>query len=124
MDLVIKVLTPTEVDPKFMQGMADRMEVSYAKYGAVQEGAPRVDVIASLMARLRLYTETGNTEWLMDVANFAMIEHMYPKHPNAHFRGTDSDESPGRISATTGVASSDDNRHIGRNYVSPMADFR
>lgn len=28
-------------------------------------------------------------------ANFAMIEYMHPSHPQAHFRATGSDESPG-----------------------------
>lgn len=32
----------------------------------------------------------------MDVANFAMIEFMLPRHPDAHYRPTDSHESPGR----------------------------
>lgn len=51
--------------------------------------------IDSAEERLRLYRETGNTEWLVDLANFAMIEFMHPSHPQAHFRATGSDESPG-----------------------------
>jgi hypothetical protein len=54
-----------------------------------------VDAIASLKKRLKKYEETGNTEWLVDIANFAMIEYMYPQHEQAHFRATDSHESPG-----------------------------
>lgn len=34
---------------------------------------------------------------MIDVANFAMIEYMYPRHPNAHFEATDSDASPGLV---------------------------
>jgi len=34
---------------------------------------------------------------LADVANFAMIEFMYPQHPNAYFKPTDSNESPGLV---------------------------
>lgn len=87
----------TEFDLTFMQGMYDRMAASYAKYGAVAEAYPsRVDAIESLKIRLRKYEDTGNTEWLMDVANFAMIEFMRPRHKDAHFRATDSRESPGR----------------------------
>ena len=33
----------------------------------------------------------------MDVANFAMIEFMHPKHSKAFFKATDSDGSPGRV---------------------------
>jgi hypothetical protein len=88
----------TEFSPPFVQGMADRMAVSYCKYGAVAEAYPaRVDAIASLKKRLDRYAEDGNTEWLMDVANFAMIEFMHPRHPQAHFKATDTYESPGRV---------------------------
>jgi hypothetical protein len=97
----------TEFCNFFAQGMADRMAVSYHKYGAVSEAYPEaVDAIESLKIRLKLYLEggevkgqkiaPGNTEYLMDVANFAMIEFMHPKHPTAFFKSTDSDGSPGR----------------------------
>jgi hypothetical protein len=81
----------------FLQGMVNRMCMSFFKYGKVKDAYPaRVDAIASLKKRLEKYERDGNTEWLMDVANFAMIEFMHPKHPEAHFRSTDSAESPGR----------------------------
>lgn len=87
----------SEFSPSFVQGMYDRMGMSYIKYGRVAEAYPeKVDAIASLRVRLERYAETGNTEWLMDVANFAMIEFMRPRHPKAHFKTTDSHESPGR----------------------------
>src|SRR5262245_34142947 len=87
----------TEYSEQFLQGMVDRMAVSFAKYGAVSDAYPaRVDAVASLRKRLERYEQTGNTEWLMDVANFAMIEFMHPRHADAHFRATDSKESPGR----------------------------
>lgn len=88
----------TEVSREFLQGMADRMGVSYCKYGALADAYPhRVDAIQSLKVRLDKYERTGNAEWLMDVANFAMIEFLRPKHPDAHYRATDSRESPGRV---------------------------
>lgn len=88
----------SEFSQSFTQGMADRMAVSYCKYGAVAEAYPaRVDALASLRQRLQRYEHDGNTEWLMDVANFAMIEFLHPRHDRAHFRATDSSESPGRM---------------------------
>jgi len=88
----------SEVSVAFLQGMVNRMGVSYFKYGAVREAYPsRVDAIRSLKQRLDQYEKTGNTEFLMDAANFAMIEFMAPRHPKAHFKATDSDESPGRV---------------------------
>ena len=87
----------TENSKEFHQGMVDRMCISYCKYGRVAEGFPnRVDAIGSLEARLEKYKQDGNTEWLMDAANYAMIEFMHPRHPKAHFRPTDDRESPGR----------------------------
>jgi len=103
----------SENSAEFHQGMVSRMDVSYAKYGAVADAYPhKVDAIESLRKRLDRYTETGNTEWLMDAANFAMIEFMRPRHPNAHFAATDSGASPGRVwnsgtetaAANTGLA--------------------
>lgn len=87
----------SEFSREFVQGMLDRMGMSYYKYGLVSEAYPnRVDAIASLRQRLEKYERTGNTEFLMDVGNFAMIEFMRPRHPKAHFRATDSKESGGR----------------------------
>jgi hypothetical protein len=98
----------TEFSNFFVQGMANRMAVSYHKYGPVSEAYPeKVDAIESLKTRLKLYLEggeikgqkiaPGNTEYLIDAANFAMIEFMHPKHPKAFFKVTDSDGSPGRV---------------------------
>ena len=68
-------------------------------YGYVAQILSRYPELAkaidSAEERLRLYRETGNTEWLVDLANFAMIEYMHPSHPQAHFRATGGDESPG-----------------------------
>lgn len=87
----------TEFSTDFVQKMKNRMLVSYMKYGAIKDAYPeKVDAVASLKLRLDKYAETGNTEWLVDAANFAMIEFMHPRHQDAHFRGTDAGESPGR----------------------------
>ena len=88
----------TEFSENFVQLMKNRMIVSYHKYGALADAYPhRVNAIESLNKRLEKYEGDGNTEWLVDVANFAMIEFMYPRHKDAHFEGTDSDKSPGRV---------------------------
>ena len=90
----------TEFSESFVEGMRSRMLVSYHKYGAIQEAYPaKVNALKSLQQRLEMYASTGNTEYLMDAANFAMIEFMLPAHPGAFFQGTDSDGSPGRIDA-------------------------
>ncbi len=91
-------LPESEYSPEFLQGMINRMAVSYHKYGKVADAYPsNMHAVHSLIMRLNKYTETGNTEYLMDAANFAMIEFMHPHIPNAHYTPTDSDGSPGRV---------------------------
>ena len=115
----------TEFSSKFVEGMKNRMIVSFYKYGHVSEAYPdKVQAIASLQDRLREYAKTGNTELLIDAANFAMIEFMHPAHPDAFFAGTDDDASPGRVSARTGRRDKRDNQEIGTNPGSSLARFR
>jgi hypothetical protein len=89
----------TEVSKEFLQGMINRMGVSYFKYGEVEKAKGKVDEIKCLRQRLQKYEEDGNTEWLMDVANFAMIEFMH--QGKIKFRATSAEESPG-IALVTG----------------------
>lgn len=85
-----------EFAPEFLQGMVNRMIVSFHKYGPIREAYPEeLSALGSLAGRMQLYQETGNTEYLIDVANFAMIEFMHPSHPKAHF--DPEGRSPGRI---------------------------
>lgn len=82
----------------FHEKMKARMKVSHYKYGSLEDNYPfHVDALASLELRLAKYREDGNVEWLVDVANFAMIEALYPSHIDAHFKATSSDESPGIV---------------------------
>ena len=114
---ISKAVPESEYSEAFIQGMVNRMGFSFHKYGPVADAYPKkVDAVASLLKRLAKYIGTkklvgllevlqglgvdegdGNTEWLMDVANFAMIEYMLPRKKNAHFKATNSDESPGRV---------------------------
>jgi hypothetical protein len=76
--------------------MINRMSVSYHKYGPVAQ-AGGIAKLESAGARVAMYLETGNTEWLIDAANFLMMEFMYPLHPEAHYRPTNSSEAIGRM---------------------------
>lgn len=81
---------------KFFDGMKQRMLISHFKYGDTREGYPeKINALNSLQRRIEMYLSTGNAEYLMDVANFAMIEFMHPSLPHAFFKPTDSDGSPG-----------------------------
>lgn len=79
----------------FATKMKNRVLTSYFKYGEAKTNAVTGDFPENVKARVDSYLATGNTEWLVDAANFAMLEFMYPQHEKAHFRATDSGESPG-----------------------------
>jgi hypothetical protein len=117
----LKPTSPSsEFSKQFLQGMLDRMAVSYHKYGPVAEGYPeRVDALESLRLRLEQYVETKNTEFLIDVANFCMIEFMHPRLPDAYFEPTDSNASPGRITASGNVNKYDQNKRLIPKPVKP-----
>ena len=68
--------------------------VSYHKYGPSKENFQKgmVDAIGSLKKNLKKFEETGNTEYLVDVANYAMFRFMYPQG-NESYRPTDSKQS-------------------------------
>lgn len=83
---------------KFHDLMDAAMLVSGFKYGAVSDAYPdKVSAMESLKKRLDAYKKTGNAEYLVDVANFAMIEFMHPAHAKAHYQATDAAGSPGRV---------------------------
>lgn len=87
-----------QVSVTFFRGMAMRMAVSYEKYGDYREAYPdKLDALASAEARVAKYRATGNTEYLIDAANFLMIEFMAPRKVGATFIPTDSDGSIGRV---------------------------
>ena len=88
------MLPDSECDREFLQGMVNRRAHAFIKYGSVHANK-REDFLRSLEARLAKYRADGNTEWLVDVAVYAWVEFMNPRHPDAHFRATASHESPG-----------------------------
>lgn len=95
-----------EYSDRFDDLRKNRIKVSYHKYGSASEnfGKGFVDAVGSLELCLKKYKETGNTEYLCDLANYAMFEFMYPKHPNRHFRATESHESAGIVGLSVNEA--------------------
>jgi hypothetical protein len=104
-----------QVSHEFIQGMLNRMMHGFHKYGHVLRQTDKPDSIKCLKDRLDLYRKTGNTEWLVDVANFAMMEFMAPSHRKSHFRPTASHESPGFVTR--------DKRRL-KNRLSELAEER
>ncbi len=95
-----------EYSDMFDDKRKNRVKTSFHKYGSAAEnfGKGFVDAIGSLEKCLEKYKETGNTEYLCDLANYAMFEFMYPQHPDAHFRATESHESAGIVGLSVNEA--------------------
>lgn len=91
-----QVILGREYSREFDYARQRAILVSYYKYGPSKENFKEgmVDAIGSLKKNLKKFEETGNTEYLVDVANYAMFRFMYPQG-NESFRPTDSDQSAG-----------------------------
>ena len=87
-----------EYSEEFDKLRKNRVGASYFKYGPARKnfGEGRVDAIGSLELCLEKFKKTGNTEYLCDVANYAMFRFMFPM-PDEYFRATDSSESAGVV---------------------------
>lgn len=87
----------TEYSLEFDEIRKKAMVMGHYKYGSIKANrdAKATDMIKSIEMRLEKYKRTHNTEYLADVANFCMIEFMYPSFDDAYFKYTDSNKSPG-----------------------------
>lgn len=88
---------PREYSDRFDQLRQNRVEVSFYKYGPAKKnfGEKLVNALGSMEKCIEKYNATGNTEYLLDAANYLMFEFMYPQKPGAYFKATDSLESAG-----------------------------
>lgn len=81
---------------EFVNKMRNAIETSHYKYGWMSKTYPELaQAVKCIQERLDLYNETHNTEYLVDIANFAMIEYKHPSYEDAKYTPTDSNESPG-----------------------------
>ena len=87
----------TEWSPEFEQAMRNRLVFGAFRYGkmghgSIPPGKPQYDRVASIRARLERFERTGNAEWLVDIANMALLIYEEHVHPNFHFRAVDGDD--------------------------------
>ena len=83
----------TEYSERFDDIRKNMMIMSYYKYGPLKDNYGNykcMNAIENLKIRLQKYLDTGNTEYLADVANFAMLEFMYPSIEGARYKPTDN----------------------------------
>lgn len=93
MDKDFEQILKTEYSDRFDQIRKNMMVMSYFKYGLMKDNYDKfkcMDALGNIEKRIAKYKETGNTEFLADAANFAMIEFMYPSIPGAKYTPTDS----------------------------------
>ena len=89
----IEAILKTEYSERFDEIRKNMMAASYFKYGPMRENYGKfkcMDALENIEKRIAKYKETCNTEFLADVANFAMIEFMYPSVEGAKYTPTDS----------------------------------
>ena len=88
-----KDLVKSEWSLEFEKYMRNRLIVGAYRYGKLQEeGKPEYDRISSAIRRLKRYRESGNTEYLVDIANLCLLEFVEGKHPKKHFKTVDDGE--------------------------------
>lgn len=81
---------------EFITKMMKAILLSHEKYGWMSQTYPELaQAIKCIPDRIDAYNKTHNKDYLIDIANFAMIEYMHSMFSDAHFTPTDSDKSVG-----------------------------
>lgn len=80
----------------FIEKMKNAIETSHYKYGWANKTYPELaQAYKCAKDRLAEYEKTHNKEFLVDAANFVMLEFLYPAFSDARYNPTDSDKSIG-----------------------------
>jgi hypothetical protein len=87
-------LRRSEWSARFESLMRNRLIMGALRYGRLHAaGKPKWDRVAGMRKRLFNYTETGNLECLVDIANLALLEFEEGTHPHRNFTALDGDHS-------------------------------
>ena len=90
-------LVVSEWSPEFERLMRNRLLMGRFRYGRLDRTEQRnYDRVGSCLRRLRAYRETGNLEYLVDVANLCLMEFEHSDHPDRHFEAADDGEHVAR----------------------------
>jgi hypothetical protein len=90
----INELYLTEWSLEFEKLMQNRLVMGGLRYGkmghgSIPKGKPAYDRVGSIKKRLGFFEETGNSEWLVDVANMCLLIFEERQHENFHFDSKD-----------------------------------
>lgn len=88
----------TEYSFVFDEKRKDMMCQSFYKYGKASKNykSGNIDAIGCIEKCLEKFKETKNTEYLLDLANYAMLRYMFPQD-GEYFRQTRSEETAGIV---------------------------
>lgn len=90
----MKSLYASEWSPRFEELMRNRLVMGAMRYGLLHApGKPSYDRTKGMVKRLEQYRQTGNTEFLVDLANLALLEFEEGKHPNKHWAPAEGDHA-------------------------------
>jgi hypothetical protein len=89
-----KELKDTQWSDKFESLMRNRLIIGALRYNKPigTSKKSKYDFIHSIERRTQLFKETGNAEYLADIANYALLEFINESHPNFHFEAIDDGE--------------------------------
>jgi len=85
-------LEKSEWSPRFEALMRNRLLMGALRYGTLEQKRHRkapYDLMGAIKEKLRLHDETGNDEYLVDIANYCLLEFEIGHHPNKHFHALD-----------------------------------
>lgn len=89
---VAKLLERTQWSSEFETLMRNRLMMGAYRYGFITEqrakGTP-FDVQGPIDKKIQMYKKTGNTEYLVDAANYLMLVFDLDPHPTKHFHALD-----------------------------------
>ena len=89
----LEELKTTEWSDDFEKLMRNRLIMGAIRYGRIgDKNKIQYEHIDSMIKRLNKYQESGNKEYLVDVANLCLLEFVECNHPKQHFHAIDDGE--------------------------------
>lgn len=86
----LEELKKSEWSNDFEKKMRNRLIVGSFRYGQLKDSnKPSYKRVSSIIQRLELYLEDGNTEHLIDAAAISLAEYVCGDHPLKHFGPND-----------------------------------
>lgn len=85
-------LEETEWSKEFEQLMRNRLLIGALRYGLLAEKrtkGKKWNLIEPIQSKVEMYEATGNTEYLVDAANYCLLAFECDNHPRKHFKALD-----------------------------------